>query len=115
MLALDPDSLRGLATLDVASCPGSFVAESLGVGLHVTACDPLYGSEPETITAHGKADIDACRGQIRRTPSTLAIPLCWIFTCDPSRNWPKSPEENYGYWVCTLGNSRQRVTCTADP
>jgi hypothetical protein len=32
MLALDPTAMRGLAILDVASGPGSFVAESLGLG-----------------------------------------------------------------------------------
>lgn len=73
MLALDPDALRGLAILDVASGPGSFVAESLGLGFNVTGCDPLYGSDPETITAQGKADIDACREQIRRTPGALVF------------------------------------------
>lgn len=71
MLALAPDRLHGLSILDVASGPGSFVAESLAAGLDVTGCDPLYGGDPETITAQGRADIDACREQIRRSPSSL--------------------------------------------
>lgn len=71
MLALDPDRLRDLSILDVASGPGSFVAESLAAGLDVTGCDPLYGGDPETITAQGKADIDACREQVRRNPASL--------------------------------------------
>ena len=71
MLALDKGQLRGLAILDVASGPGSFVAEALAVGLDVTGCDPLYDGDPEQITAQGKADIDACREQIRRNPEVL--------------------------------------------
>ncbi|MEI8227749.1 MAG: hypothetical protein WCH77_05735 [Planctomycetota bacterium] len=71
MLALDTDRLRGLSILDVASGPGSFVAESLAMGLDVIGCDPLYGSDPGTIVAQGKADIDACREQIRRNPDAL--------------------------------------------
>ena len=71
MLALAPDQLRGLSILDVASGPGSFVSESLRAGLDVTGCDPLYGGDPETITAQGQADIDACREQIRRNPGSL--------------------------------------------
>lgn len=71
MLALDPDRLRGLSVLDVASGPGSFVAESLAAGIDVTGCDPLYDGDPETITSQGKADIDACREQIRRNPGSL--------------------------------------------
>lgn len=71
MLALDSDNLRGLSILDVASGPGSFVAESLAAGLDVTGCDPLYDGDPAAITLQGKADIDACREQIRRSPGSL--------------------------------------------
>ena len=71
MLALDREGLRGLTILDVASGPGSFVAESLALGLDVTGCDPLYGGDAETITAQGRADIDACREQLRRNPGVL--------------------------------------------
>jgi len=71
MLVLDPDGLRGQSILDVASGPGSFVAESLAAGLNVTGCDPLYAGDPDTICLQGKADIDACREQIRRNPGSL--------------------------------------------
>ncbi len=71
MLALDPDQLRDLSILDVASGPGSFVAEAPAAGLDVTGCDPLYGGDPDTITAQGRADIDACREQVRRNPGSL--------------------------------------------
>jgi 2-polyprenyl-3-methyl-5-hydroxy-6-metoxy-1,4-benzoquinol methylase len=40
MLALDHEGLRGPKILDVASGPGSFVAESLAMGLDATGCDP---------------------------------------------------------------------------
>lgn len=56
MLALDPDQLRDLSILDVASGPGSFVAEAPAAGLDVTGCDPLYGCDPDTITAQGRAE-----------------------------------------------------------
>ena len=71
MLALDQEGLRGLKILDVASGPGSFIAEELAMGLNATGCDPMYDGEPEAIVAQGKADIDACREQIRRNPSVL--------------------------------------------
>jgi hypothetical protein len=71
MLAIDQGRLHGCSILDIASGPGSFVAESLALGLDVTGCDPLYSGDPETITLQGKADIDACREQIRRNPGVL--------------------------------------------
>jgi SAM-dependent methyltransferase len=71
MLALEQESLTGLRILDVASGPGSFVAEALALGYDVTGCDPLYGGDPEAIIAQGKADIDACRAQIRSNPGVL--------------------------------------------
>lgn len=42
MFALDLESLRGARVLDVASGPGSFVAEALARGLDATGCDPMY-------------------------------------------------------------------------
>ncbi len=71
MFALDLDELRGRRILDVASGPGSFVAEALAVGLDVTGCDPIYAQDTAMITAQGKRDIDACREQIRRNPGVL--------------------------------------------
>lgn len=71
MLALDLDELRGQRILDVASGPGSFVAEALALGLDATGCDPLYAQDAAMITAQGKADIDSCREQIRRHPGVL--------------------------------------------
>ena len=71
MLALDQEGLRGLKILDVASGPGSFLAEALAMGLDATGCDPMYNGDPEAIVAQGKADIDACREQIRRNPGVL--------------------------------------------
>jgi SAM-dependent methyltransferase len=71
MFALDLESLRRGRVLDVASGPGSFVAEALALGLDATGCDPMYVEAPERIAAQGKADIDACREQIRSHPGTL--------------------------------------------
>jgi SAM-dependent methyltransferase len=71
MFALDPADLGGRKILDVASGPGSFVAEALALGLDATGCDPMYAQDAATITAQGKADIDACREQIRRNPGVL--------------------------------------------
>lgn len=72
MLALDLDGLRGKRILDVASGPGSFVAEALALGLDATGCDPMYAQDAATIAVQGKADIDACRDQIRQNPGVLA-------------------------------------------
>lgn len=52
MLALEQDGLQGLRILDVASGPGSFVAEALAIGLDVTGCDPMYGGDPEAISGN---------------------------------------------------------------
>lgn len=71
MFVLDLGELRGLKILDVASGPGSFVAEALARGLDATGCDPMYAQDAATIAAQGKADIDACREQIRRNPGVL--------------------------------------------
>ena len=68
MFGLNLESLRGRKILDVASGPGSFVAEALAMGLDATGCDPMYAQDAATITAQGKRDIDACREQIRRNP-----------------------------------------------
>jgi len=72
MFSLDLEALRGLKVLDVASGPGSFVAEALAMGLDATGCDPMYAQDADTIAAQGKADIDSCREQIRRNPGVLA-------------------------------------------
>jgi SAM-dependent methyltransferase len=72
MLALDLDGLQGKRILDVASGPGSFVAEALALGLDATGCDPMYAQDAATIAAQGKRDIDACREQVRRNPGVLA-------------------------------------------
>lgn len=72
MFALNLESLRGLKILDVASGPGSFVAEALAMGLDATGCDPMYGQDAATIAAQGKRDIDACREQISQHPGVLA-------------------------------------------
>lgn len=71
MFALDVAELRGRKILDVASGPGSFVAEALAMGLDVTGCDLLYAHDGALIAARGKADIDACREQIRQKPGVL--------------------------------------------
>lgn len=71
MFALDLESLRGHSILDVASGPGSFVAEACALGLDATGCDPMYAHDAATIVAQGKADIDACREQIRKNPGVL--------------------------------------------
>ena len=71
MFALDLEHLRGARVLDVASGPGSFVAEALASGIDATGCDPMYAGDPDQIAAQGKADIDACREQIHRNPGAL--------------------------------------------
>jgi SAM-dependent methyltransferase len=71
MFALHLDELRGQKILDVASGPGSFVAEALALGLDVTGCDPMYAHDAASIAAQGTRDIDACREQIRRNPGIL--------------------------------------------
>lgn len=72
MFSLDLEELRGKKILDVASGPGSFVAEALAMGLDATGCDPMYAQDADTITVQGKRDIDACREQIRKNPGVLA-------------------------------------------
>jgi hypothetical protein len=71
MFAIGIDALSGATILDVASGPGSFVAEASALGLDATGCDPLYAQGAEEIAARGRADIDACREQIRRKPGVL--------------------------------------------
>lgn len=71
MFALDVAELRGRKILDVASGPGSFVAEALALGLDATGCDPMYTHDPAAIAAQGRRDIDACREQITRHPGVL--------------------------------------------
>ena len=71
MFALDLEALQGARVVDVASGPGSFVAEALARGIDATGCDPMYAGDPDQIAAQGKADIDACREQIRRNPGVL--------------------------------------------
>lgn len=71
MFTLGLDALHGRRILDVASGPGSFVAEALAVGLDATGCDPLYAQDAATITAQGKRDVDSCRDQIRARPGVL--------------------------------------------
>ena len=71
MFSLELKALRGQKILDVASGPGSFVAEALAMGLNATGCDPMYAQDVDTIAAQGKADIDSCREQIRRNPGVL--------------------------------------------
>lgn len=71
MFALNLDELRGRKILDVASGPGSFVAEALALDLDVTGCDPMYAHDAATIAAQGKRDIDACREQISKNPGVL--------------------------------------------
>lgn len=71
MFALDLESLRGRKILDVASGPGSFVAEAFAMGLDATGCDPMYAQDAATIAAQGKRDIDSCREQIRKNPGVL--------------------------------------------
>lgn len=71
MFALGLDDLRGLKILDVASGPGSFVAEAFTLGLDVTGCDPMYVRDAATITLQGRTDIDTCREQIRHNPGVL--------------------------------------------
>jgi SAM-dependent methyltransferase len=72
MFSLELEALRGEKILDVASGPGSFVAEALAMGLDATGCDPMYAQDADTIAAQGQADIDSCREQIRRNPGVLA-------------------------------------------
>lgn len=71
MFALEFGDLHGQKILDVASGPGSFVAEALASGLDATGCDPMYSHDAATIVGQGKADIDACREQIRKNPGVL--------------------------------------------
>jgi SAM-dependent methyltransferase len=71
MFAMDVGELRGRRILDVASGPGSFVAEAFALGLTATGCDPMYAQDPDAIVAQGKLDIDACREQIRKNPGVL--------------------------------------------
>lgn len=71
MFALALDDLRGATILDVASGPGSFVAEALALGYDATGCDPMYDQAADAIAARGRADIDACREQLRRNPEVL--------------------------------------------
>jgi hypothetical protein len=58
------------------------------MGLDATGCDPMYDGDPEAIVAQGKADIDACREQIRRNPGVLVYADVEVFmgTSTPPSN-----------------------------
>ena len=56
--ALEPDSWRGKAILDVASGVSSFCAEAAEGGWDVRACDPIYELSPEVIRARCEPDLD---------------------------------------------------------
>jgi hypothetical protein len=56
--ALDLGHWRGRAVLDVASGVSSFACEANAAGLHVTACDPIYGLTPEVLRPRCEADLD---------------------------------------------------------
>ena len=79
--ALDLETLRGKAILDVASGVSSFCAEANGLGLDVTAFDAIYNLPPEEIERRCEADLDhvtravenlkTYRWDFYRSPETL--------------------------------------------
>ena len=56
MFALDLEELRSRKILDVASGPGSFVAEALAMGLDATGCDPMYAQDAATVAAQERRE-----------------------------------------------------------
>lgn len=63
--ALDLESLRGQAVLDVASGVSSFCAEANGIGLNVTAFDSIYGFPAEQILSRCEVDLDHVVNAVR--------------------------------------------------
>ena len=63
--ALDLAGLRGQAILDVASGVSSFTAEASGLGLDVTACDPIYELTGEEIRRRCGPDLDQVVNAVR--------------------------------------------------
>ncbi len=63
--ALDLESLRGKAILDVASGVSSFCAEANQLGLNVTAFDAIYDLAAEEIQPRCETDLDHVVGAVR--------------------------------------------------
>jgi len=49
MFNLDLNTMRGLHVLDCSSGPAAFAMEAAPLGIHVTACDPLYVHDVATL------------------------------------------------------------------
>ena len=66
---LDLPALRGCQVLDVAAGPSSFAAEANGLGVEVTAVDPLYGCRPDGLAAHVQLDYQRVLAQMQAKPA----------------------------------------------
>lgn len=71
--ALDPDTLRGQAVLDVGAGPSSFVAEACRRGADAVAVDPLYGASPAALETRVKLDYDGVFAGMRIKPRRFKV------------------------------------------
>jgi len=78
MFSLD-DALLGRRLLDCGAGPSSFTAEWSAAGGEVTACDPLYAFDAESIRGRFDASVDTVMGQVRARLDRWA----WTFHADP--------------------------------
>lgn len=67
MFELDPAVWAGARVLDCPGGPGSLAALLRGSGLEVTAVDPLYGLDGESLERQARADIDATIERLRHS------------------------------------------------
>lgn len=58
MFDLNLELWKGGRILDCPAGASSFVAEANKQGIHVVACDPLFGNDLKSLINHGKADIE---------------------------------------------------------
>ena len=78
--ALDLEKLRGQAILDVAAGVSSFCAEARGLGINVTASDPIYEWTGEEIQRRCEPDLD----QVTQAIGNLRT-YRWDFYQSPER------------------------------
>jgi hypothetical protein len=77
---LELEQLRGKRVLDVASGVSSFSAEANALGIHTTACDPIYALEADVIEGRCIHDLDLVTARIAGTTTYK-----WDFYGDPLR------------------------------
>lgn len=87
MFSLDREALRGLKILDVASGPGSFVAEALAMGLDATGCDPMYAQDVDTIARRARRTSMPAVSRSGGTPGFWSTETSMLFTGINTSPW----------------------------